>query len=119
VTILMLSRGVPMLLGGDEIRRTQGGNNNAYNQDNATSWLDWTMIDANRGLLRFVQRMIAFRKAHRALTRPHFYRGETNERGVATSRGMARRWERRASTIRWGARWRARSPDSSATPVCT
>jgi isoamylase len=83
VAILLLSRGVPMLLGGDEIRRTQGGNNNPYNQDNVTSWFDWTMLDANRDVLRFVQRMIAFRKAHPALTRPHFYRGEVNERGVA------------------------------------
>jgi len=83
VTILMLSRGVPMLLGGDEIRRTQGGNNNPYNQDNATSWFDWTMVDSNRDMLRYVQRMIAFRKAHPALRKPHFYRGEVNERGVA------------------------------------
>ena len=82
VTILLLSRGVPMLLGGDEIRRTQGGNNNAYNQDNATSWFDWTAVDSNRDVLRFVRRMIAFRKAHPALSRPHFYRGEVNERGV-------------------------------------
>ena len=83
VTILMLSRGVPMLLGGDEIRRTQGGNNNAYNQNNATSWFDWTMTGTNQETLRFVRRMIAFRKAHPALRRPHFYTGELNERGVA------------------------------------
>ena len=83
VTILMLSRGVPMLLGGDEIRRTQGGNNNPYNQDNATSWFDWTMVDSKREMLRYVQRMIAFRKAHAALRKPHFYRGEVNERGIA------------------------------------
>ena len=83
VTILMLSRGVPMLLGGDEIRRTQGGNNNPYNQDNTTSWFDWTMVDSNREMLRYVQRMIAFRKAHPALRKRHFYRGEINERGVA------------------------------------
>jgi isoamylase len=82
VTILMLSRGVPMLLGGDEIRRTQGGNNNAYNQDNATSWFDWTMTDSNRDMLRYVQRMIAFRRAHRALRRPRFYTGEVNDRGL-------------------------------------
>ena len=82
VTILMLSRGVPMLLGGDEIRRTQDGNNNAYNQDNATSWFDWTMVHANDEVLRYVRRMIAFRKAHSALRRSHFYRGEVNERGV-------------------------------------
>jgi isoamylase len=83
VTILMLSRGVPMLLGGDEIRRTQGGNNNAYNQDNATSWFDWTMTDSNQELLRYVQRLIAFRKAHPALRRRHFYTGQVNERGLA------------------------------------
>jgi isoamylase len=82
VTILMLSRGVPMLLGGDEIRRTQGGNNNPYNQNNATSWFDWTMVDSNQDVLRFVQRMIAFRKAHPSLSQPHFYRGEVNNRGV-------------------------------------
>jgi glycogen operon protein len=83
VTILMLSRGVPLLLGGDEIRRTQGGNNNAYNQDNATSWFDWTMADSNRAVLRYVQRMIAFRKAHPALWQPYFYTGKVNDRGVA------------------------------------
>ena len=80
--ILMLSRGVPMILGGDEIRRTQGGNNNAYNQDNAASWFDWTLAATNAEVLRFFQRMIAFRKANDALTRPQFYRGENNERGV-------------------------------------
>jgi isoamylase len=78
----MLSRGVPMLLGGDEIRRGQGGNNNAYNQDNPTSWFDWTMVAANQEILRYVQRMIAFRKAHPALWQPRFYTGETNERGL-------------------------------------
>ena len=81
-TILLLSRGVPMLLGGDEIRRTQGGNNNAYNQDNPTSWFDWTTTAARQEMLRYVQRMIAFRKAHPALWQPSFYTGETNERGL-------------------------------------
>src|SRR5258708_36900783 len=79
----MVWRGVPMLLGGDEMRRTQRGNNNAYNQDNATSWFDWTMAETNQDVLRYVQRMIAFRRAHPALRRPHFYRGEDNERGLA------------------------------------
>jgi isoamylase len=72
-----------MLLGGDEMRRTQGGNNNAYNQDNATSWFDWTMADTNQDVLRYVRRMIAFRKANPPLRQPHFYRGEVNERGLA------------------------------------
>src|SRR5207253_9621794 len=52
------------------------------NQDNETSWFDWTLASSNRDLLRFVQRLIAFRKAHRALSRPRFYRGEQNERGL-------------------------------------
>ena len=72
-----------MLLGGDEIRRTQGGNNNAYNQDNVRSWFDWTMVDSNQDVLRYVQRMIAFRKAHAALWQPRFYTGAINERGLA------------------------------------
>jgi glycogen operon protein len=82
VTILMLSRGVPMLLAGDEMRRTQRGNNNAYNQDNETSWVDWSLLEANRDLLHHVRRTIAFRKAHRALRQPRFYTGEVNERGL-------------------------------------
>jgi glycogen operon protein len=75
LAILLLSRGVPMLLGGDEIQRTQGGNNNAYNQDNPTSWFDWTMEGSRQELLRYVQRMIAFRKMHRTLSQPRFYTG--------------------------------------------
>jgi isoamylase len=80
--VLMLSRGVPMLLSGDEARRTQRGNNNAYNQDNPTGWFNWTLTETNAGLLRFFQRMVAFRKAHPALRQPYFYRGQTNERGL-------------------------------------
>jgi len=58
---LMLAQGVPMLLAGDEIGHSQGGNNNAYAQDNATSWIDWSRADA--GLMRFVQRLTALRRA--------------------------------------------------------
>ena len=83
VTILMLSRGVPMLLAGDEIGRTQGGNNNAYNQDNATSWFDWSLVDSNQEILRYVQRMIAFRKEHPVLRQPRFYTGQMNGNGAA------------------------------------
>ena len=82
-TILLLSRGVPMLVGGDEIRRTQGGNNNPYNQDNPTGWFDWTLVDTNQDLLRFVRRMIAFRTAHPALWQPTFYTGAISEGGIA------------------------------------
>ncbi|HLK80757.1 MAG TPA: glycogen debranching protein GlgX [Xanthobacteraceae bacterium] len=73
VATLMLSRGVPMLLGGDEFGRTQHGNNNAYCQDNETSWYDWSLTDRNHELLRFVRALIAFRKAHPVLSREQFY----------------------------------------------
>ncbi len=59
---LMLSQGVPMMLGGDEIGRTQHGNNNAYNQDNVISWYDWEQAD--EGLLEFTSRLVALRRAH-------------------------------------------------------
>src|SRR5262249_87262 len=89
--ILMLSRGVPMLLAGDEICRTPRGNNNAYNQDNATSWTDWTLTDAKRDVLRHVQRMIALRKAHRALGQNRFYSAGVNDPGLADVTGPGTR----------------------------
>ena len=64
-----------MLLGGDEILRTQGGNNNAWCQDNETSWVDWTLADDNADFLRFVKQLIALRKRHPALRRRTFLRG--------------------------------------------
>ena len=76
-TLLILAHGVPMLLGGDEIGRSQGGNNNAWCQDNAISWLDWNKLSDNRGLYRFFRRLIAFRQ-HHALLRPRFFEGEEN-----------------------------------------
>ncbi|MGA7949554.1 MAG: glycogen debranching protein GlgX [Thiobacillaceae bacterium] len=70
---LLISRGVPMLLGGDEIRRTQGGNNNAYCQDNETSWYDWHGLEQHGEIFRFTRGMIAFRRAHPVLSREKFY----------------------------------------------
>ena len=72
---LLISRGVPMLLGGDEFRRTQRGNNNAYCQDNETSWVDWTHLEQHREIFRFTRGMIAFRRAHSILTTEEFYTG--------------------------------------------
>lgn len=71
---LLLSQGVPMLLGGDEFLRTQGGNNNAWCQDNSISWLDWSCAEAPAGasFLRFTKLMIAFRKRQPALRRRTF-----------------------------------------------
>ena len=81
VTILMLSQGVPMLLAGDEIRRTQQGNNNAYCQDNEISWFDWQLVEKNTDLFRFFKLMIAFRKHHPNVRRERFLTGQANEHG--------------------------------------
>ena len=70
---LFISRGVPMLLGGDEFRRTQRGNNNAYCQDNETSWYDWRDLERHRELYRFTREMIAFRRAHPIFSSEQFY----------------------------------------------
>jgi isoamylase len=70
---LLISRGVPMLLGGDEFRRTQGGNNNAYCQDNETGWHDWSCLEQHREIFRFTRGMIAFRRAHPILSKGQFY----------------------------------------------
>jgi glycogen operon protein len=70
---LLISRGVPMLLGGDEVRRTQGGNNNAYCQDNETSWLDWSYLQQHQDIYRFARGMIGFRHAHPVLSKEQFY----------------------------------------------
>jgi glycogen operon protein len=74
--ILMLSRGVPMFLAGDEARRTQLGNNNAYCQDNEISWFDWSLVERHADLHRFWRLMIAFRKAHAAVRRGQFFTPE-------------------------------------------
>ena len=73
---LLLSQGVPMLTAGDEFLRTQKGNNNAWCQDNETSWVDWSLAEKNKDFLRFVREMIQFRKRHPALRRTRFFRGE-------------------------------------------
>ena len=75
IATLLFSQGVPMLLAGDELGRSQHGNNNAYCQDNAISWLDWQLDDAQRALLRFTQRMLALRHAHPVFRRRDFFQG--------------------------------------------
>jgi glycogen operon protein len=72
--LLMLSAGTPMFRMGDEFMQTQSGNNNPYNQDNETSWLDWSRLDANQEVFRFFKKMIAFRKTHPAIGRSTFWR---------------------------------------------
>lgn len=70
---LFVSRGVPMLLGGDEFRRTQQGNNNAYCQDNEISWFDWSLLEQHQGIHRFTRGMIALRRANSVLSQEAFY----------------------------------------------
>ena len=86
---LLISRGVPMLLGGDEFRRTQGGNNNAYCQDNETSWVDWTNLEQHQEIFRFAHGMIAFRRAHPILSKEQFYT-DAEIQLVQPARGIAR-----------------------------
>jgi glycogen operon protein len=86
LTTLLLSFGVPMLLGGDELGRTQAGNNNAYCQDNEISWVNWPAVDAD--LLSFVRGLVAFRRSHPVFRRRRFLTGiEASRLGWFTPAG--------------------------------
>ena len=74
---LFFSQGIPMLLAGDERGRSQGGNNNAYCQDNEISWLNWALNEEQGHLLAFTQQVIKLRKTHPALRRRHFFQGRS------------------------------------------
>jgi len=83
-TILMLSQGVPMICMGDEVARTQKGNNNAYCQDNEISWFDWNLVDRNSEILEFVKGVIRFRLKHSVLRRDyHFYQKDILNSGYS------------------------------------
>jgi isoamylase len=73
---LAISRGVPMILAGDEFRRTQRGNNNAYCQDNEISWVDWSLLQQNRDIFQFARGVLALRRAHPVLSRGVYYSQE-------------------------------------------
>jgi isoamylase len=81
-TLLMLSNGTPMFRAGDEFLNTQYGNNNPYNQDNTTGWLDWSQLQSNQDIFRFFKGMIAFRKSHPTLGRSRFWREDVNWYGI-------------------------------------
>ena len=85
---LFVSRGLPMLTAGDEFGRTQGGNNNAYAQDNGTTWLDWATADA--GLAAFTGRLTVLRREHPSLSMDAFLTGKALEGRAAARCGLAR-----------------------------
>jgi isoamylase len=76
IVMLALSQGVPMLTAGDEMGKTQGGNNNAFVQDNPISWLDWELDAERKALLEFSQEVFAFRRRHPVFRRPGFFKGQ-------------------------------------------
>ena len=86
LSTLLLSQGVPMLLAGDELGRTQGGNNNAYCHDDATSWLNWDLAQEDRELFEFVARVIRLRRAHPIFRRRSFFTQERSHEGVRNVR---------------------------------
>jgi len=81
LTTLLLSQGVPMIAHGDELGRTQGGNNNVYAQDNEISWVDWNLDEEQRDLLDFTAALIALRKAHPVFRRRRFFAGDAAHGG--------------------------------------
>lgn len=76
IAMLMVSQGVPMLLMGDEVGRTQNGNNNTYCHDNELSWLDWNLQTKNSEILEFAKHCIAFRRSHPVLRNPNHFRNQ-------------------------------------------
>jgi pullulanase/glycogen debranching enzyme len=97
---LLLSQGVPMLLAGDEVGHTQGGNNNAYCQDNEVSWLDWDPAHVDGEFRIFVQRLIALRKDHPVFRRRNFFQGrQITGAGI---KGYCLAWSRGAGDDRCG-----------------
>ncbi|PRY17853.1 glycogen debranching protein GlgX [Kineococcus rhizosphaerae] len=81
LTSLLLSQGVPMILHGDELGRTQKGNNNVYCQDNETSWVDWELSDAQKELLEFSRRVVALRRSEAVFQRRRFFAGDASHGG--------------------------------------
>lgn len=113
LTTLMLSQGVPMLVMGDECRRTQKGNNNAYCQDNDTSWFNWSLVKSNETMLRFLRTLTHFRRMQPALRRSRFLTGRPQDnRGVPDvswfqSNGLPLNWDSSDGTL---VCWLARPP---------
>jgi glycogen operon protein len=102
---LLLSTGVPMILGGDEFGRTQGGNNNAYCQDNAISWYDWDLAEWQHELLDFARRVVALRRNHRAFRQRYFFDGRPTREGGAPDLGWVGPDGQPLTQDEWNAGW--------------
>ena len=89
IVTLLVSQGVPMLLSGDELCHSQGGNNNAYCQDNEITWLNWNLSDEQKAFLEFVRRVIYLRQQHVVLRQHRFFLGRPI-RGLGVKRRLAR-----------------------------
>jgi glycogen operon protein len=81
--LLFLACGTPMFMSGNEFLHTQRGNNNPYNQDNETTWLDWSLLEQNAEVFRFFRMMIQFRKSHKILESSRFWRDKVTWRGIS------------------------------------
>jgi isoamylase len=82
LTTLLLSQGVPMIAHGDELGRTQSGNNNVYCQDNEIAWVDWNLTDSQKDLLEFTRELVKLRNDHPVLRRRRFFHGDTGVDGL-------------------------------------
>ncbi len=91
MAILLLAQGVPMISAGDEFGRSQGGNNNAWCQDNPTSWLDWSLLQKNADLFRFCKKCIALRKAYKTFRREIFF--PPGEHGTRPDQSAEINWQ--------------------------
>ena len=105
IATLVLSTGVPMLLGGDEIGRTQGGNNNAYCQDNDISWYDWHLSPWQEELLEFTRTVLAVRRDHRVFRQRFFFDGRPQREGGAPDVGWVGPDGQPLTNDEWNAPW--------------
>jgi glycogen operon protein len=105
IATLVLSTGVPMLLGGDEIGRTQGGNNNAYCQDNDISWYDWNLDSWQQELLDFTRSVLAVRREHRVFRQRFFFDGRPHREGGAPDLGWVGPDGLPLTNDEWNAPW--------------
>ncbi len=105
LTTLMLSQGVPMLAGGDEISRSQRGNNNCYCQDNELTWHDWKLDDSRKRLLEFTSKLIDFRKSHPNLHRRRFFQDRQIRGSVVRDVSWHGTDGKEISDEAWGETW--------------